>query len=44
MSVAEYESTYNKLSKDWIKERLISLRIEGPAKDDGKTKNGGFRD
>ncbi|ORX38373.1 hypothetical protein BD324DRAFT_620609 [Kockovaella imperatae] len=44
LSVEEYEAAYGKPAKDWIKERLISLGIEGPAADDGKTKKGGFRD
>lgn len=44
LSVAEYESQTGKQASDWLKERFIKLGITGPAKDDGKTKNGGFRD
>ena len=44
LSVEEYESQYGLEAKDWIQERFKSLGITGPAKDDGKTKKGGFRD
>ena len=44
LSVEAYEEQYGKQAKDWLKERFAQLNIDGPAKDDGKMKNGGFRD
>jgi len=44
LSVEAYEQQYGKQAKDWLKERFARLNIDGPAKDDGKTKKGGFRD
>ena len=44
MSVEEYEKTSGKVAKDWIKERFIALGIDGPARDEGKTKKNGYRD
>ena len=44
LSVSDYEAQYGKPAKDWLKERFAKLNIDGPAQDDGKMKNGGFRD
>jgi sulfonate dioxygenase len=44
LSVKEYEAETGKVAKDWLKDRFERLGIDGPAKDDGKTKSKGFRD
>lgn len=43
ISVEEYERD-GKVARDWLTDRFERLGIQGPKKDDGKTKNGGFRD
>lgn len=43
ISVEEYERD-GKVARDWLTDRFERLGIQGPKKDDGKTKTGGFRD
>lgn len=45
MSVQAYEAQYGVNAKDWAKERLREFGIQEVAKkDDGKTKERGFKD
>lgn len=44
LSVEEYEHTYQQPAKNWLEERFKSLGIKGLSADDGRTKQGGFRD